>query len=390
MALFGMASSRMAQVQVPIIPEIGALIRAHPGTISLGQGIVHYGPPPRSKKRLEDFWKNPKNHGYAAVDGIPELQDIIRQKLLSDNGIEVTDKQAIVVTAGANMGFLHALLAVTEPGEEVILFTPYYFNHEMAISMLGCVPVCVPLTQNNEIDVELIEKHITGRTKAIVTVSPNNPTGAVVSPGTLTHINNLCGERGIYHISDEAYEYFVYDEVEHFSPGKNPLSKNYTISLYSLSKAYGFAGWRIGYMVVPKHLALAVSKAQDTNLICPSIPSQYAAIGAMEEGAEYPRSHLAAYKRVRDQILKVLGSLGSAFTIKRPEGAFYIMIQLHGEHDSLHIAKALITSHRVAVIPGTAFGLHNTCSLRISYGSLQEDTVLEGVGRLVDGLHAYR
>ena len=132
-----------------------------------------------------------------------------------------------------------------------------------------------------------IERAITPRTRAVVTVSPNNPTGAVYPESTLRAVNTLCRDRGIFHIHDEAYEYFTYGGAGHFSPGSLPEAAGHTISLFSLSKAYGMASWRIGYMVIPEVLAEAVNKIQDTILICPPAVSQHAAIAALEVGRSF-------------------------------------------------------------------------------------------------------
>ncbi|MGP1383172.1 MAG: aminotransferase class I/II-fold pyridoxal phosphate-dependent enzyme [Thainema sp.] len=136
-------SSRMQAVQSPIIPIVGELIRQHPGTISLGQGVVSYPPPPESIAMLTSFAADPANHLYKAVKGIPPLLEVIRAKLETDNGIELTDDQRIVATAGSNMAFMNVVLAITSPGNEIILQTPYYFNHEMAIAVSGCEAICV-------------------------------------------------------------------------------------------------------------------------------------------------------------------------------------------------------------------------------------------------------
>ncbi len=135
--------SRMQAVQTPIIPTVAALIRDHPGTISLGQGVVHYGPPPEAIDQISRFLADPENHKYRPVQGIPALIDALAAKLRCENGIDPASGSAVVVTAGANMAFVNALLAVTDLGDEVVLQTPYYFNHEMAITMAGCRPVPV-------------------------------------------------------------------------------------------------------------------------------------------------------------------------------------------------------------------------------------------------------
>ncbi|TAF02535.1 MAG: pyridoxal phosphate-dependent aminotransferase, partial [Oscillatoriales cyanobacterium] len=276
--------TRMQSVQSPIIPVVGELIRQNPGTISLGQGIVYYNPPQESFEKIPEFFANPDNHKYKAVEGIPKLQDAIAAKLKTDNGIEINTQNCIVVTAGSNMGFTNAILAITSAGDEVIIQSPYYFNHEMAAVMANCRPVIVETDANYQLNIVAIKKAITEKTRAIVTISPNNPTGAVYSAESLREVNEICRQHNIYHISDEAYEYFTYDGVKHCSPASFSNSSEHTISLFSLSKAYGFASWRIGYMVIPQHLLVSVRKIQDTILICPPVISQYAALGALQVG----------------------------------------------------------------------------------------------------------
>lgn len=153
------------------------------------------------------------------------------------------------------MGFLNAILAITHAGDEIILNTPYYFNHEMAIGMINCQPVSVQTDNRYQPKVDKLRKAITSKTKAIVTISPNNPTGVVYDASILREINQLCQEAGTYHISDEAYEYFTYGNVKHPSPASFSGSTPHTISLFSLSRTYGFASWRIGYMIIPKKRA---------------------------------------------------------------------------------------------------------------------------------------
>lgn len=381
-------SARLAAVQPPIIPVVAELIRRHPGTISLGQGVVWYGPPPSALDRLAPFLADPANHKYQAVGGIPELLERIEEKLADENGIVLQDGRAVVVTAGANMAFLNALLAIADPGDEIILNVPFYFNHEMAIRMANCQPVLVPTDSEYQLQPDRIAAAITPRTRAIVTVSPNNPTGVVYPESALREVNQLCRDRGVYHIHDEAYEYFVHGMARHFSPGSIEGSADYTISLYSLSKAYGFASWRIGYQVIPAHLVEAVHKIQDTNLICPPVVSQHVAAGALAEGAAYCRGKLAELTRVRAQAIARLRELGPFCRFPESEGGFYFLIRVETTRTPLEVVTELVRDHRVAVIPGNAFGLTSGCPLRVSYGALQPETVVEGIDRLVAGLRA--
>lgn len=378
-------SARMQSVQSPIIPVVAEMIRKSPGTISLGQGVVDYGPPPQAIDQITQFLSNPDNHRYQAIEGIPPLVTAIAAKLKTENGIAADNHSRVVVTAGSNMGFINAVLAITNPGDEVILQTPYYFNHEMAIRMASCQPVLVSTDDQYQLRLDAIEQAITPRTKAIVTISPNNPTGAVYPEATLRAVNQLCRERGLYHIHDEAYEYFTYG-VTPFSPGSISDSHSYTISLYSLSKAYGFASWRIGYMVIPAHLMSAVAKIQDTIVICASVVSQYAALGALQAGAGYCRQHLQRLTQVRQLCLNQFATIQDICTVPPANGAFYFLLNVHTDLHPLTLVEQLVQNYKVAVIPGMAFGLESGCYLRVSYGALQQETVAEGIGRLVTGL----
>jgi aspartate/methionine/tyrosine aminotransferase len=221
----------------------------------------------------------------------------------------------------------------------------------------------------------------------VVTVSPNNPTGAVYGEDALRAVNDLCRRRGLYHLHDEAYEYFVYGEARHFSPSSIPGAAAHTISVFSLSKGYGFASWRIGCMVVPEELLEAVRKIQDTLLICAPVVSQVAALGALEAGRGYCETHRKILAGTREVVLGALAQLGGRCVVPRAEGAFYFLLRLETDQPALRVAERLVREHGVAVIPGPAFGLEKGCYLRLAYGALQPATVAEGVGRLVAGLN---
>lgn len=378
--------SRMTAVQSPVIPVVAEWIRQNPGTISLAQGVVYYGPPPGMEEQIARFLANPENHKYKSVQGIPELQEKLRLKLEVENGISIEPARHLVVTAGGNLAFVNAILAITEPGDEVILQAPYYFNHEMAVVMAGCQPVIVPTDENYQLQSDLIAEAITSRTRAVVTISPNNPTGAVYPRDDLVRVNSLCEARGLFHISDEAYEYFTYGTAKHFSPGSIAGAGRHTISLFSLSKAYGFASWRIGYMVIPEDLMLAVKKVQDTLLICPPVISQYGALGALAAGPAYCQGKKGVLDQTRRAILEQLATLEPRVHVPRSEGAFYFLINLQTQRQPEALVEKLIANYGVALLPGTAFGIADSCRLRLSYGALEKETAAEGLRRLMRGL----
>jgi aspartate/methionine/tyrosine aminotransferase len=380
------ASQRMSDIQSPVIPIIANLINETPGTISLGQGVVYYDPPQSALDRASQLHSSENYHLYSTVDGLNELRDCISFKLKSDNNINLSDQQKIVVTAGANMGFMNAMMAITDPGDEIILLRPYYFNHEMAVNMVSCKAVTVDTDSTYQPCLEKISSAITSKTKAVVTVSPNNPSGAVYPASTLESINKICKENGIYHISDEAYEYFTYGDIKHYSVASDPDSHEHTISLYSLSKAYGFASWRIGYMVIPKHLSMSVKKAQDTILICPARITQEAAVSALQEGQKYTISHLRQIKTVRDELYAALQSINNLCTTPNTTGAFYFLVKLNTTLTGMQVVERLIKEYKIAVIPGETFGMVDGCYCRIAYGALDKNTSHIGIQRLIEGL----
>lgn len=381
-------SRRLAAVQAPVIPIVGRWIAETPGTISLGQGVVSYQPPPQALAAARAFGGALADHRYGPVEGLRPLVGAIEHKLARENGITVGSRSRVLVTAGGNQAFMNAVLAITDPGDSVILPTPYYFNHEMAVVMAGARAVGVPTRGDYQLDVDAIEAAIDAGTRAVVTVSPNNPTGAVYPERDLRAVNELCRARGVFHIHDEAYEYFAYDGARVFSPGAIEGAAGHTISLFSLSKAYGMASWRIGYMVVPDALNDAIHKIQDTILICPPAASQHAALAALEAGRAYSAPHVDELDRTRRAVFAELTAPGMPCDVPSAEGAFYYLIRVHAALDSMTLTERLIKEHRVATIPGSAFADPSPCSVRISYGALDAASVIEGLARLTRGLRA--
>jgi len=381
------SSRRMEAVQSPIIPLIGELTHKNPGTISFGQGVAFYGPPSDAFHYVQQCLSDPAINRYGPVEGIPELQNALQNKLNSTNKIKIHSDNEIVVTAGSNMAFNTAVLAITDPGDEVILPIPYYFNHEMSLTMENVKPVFVDTTESFHLRLDETEAAITNKTKAIVTISPNNPSGAVYAKEELIAVNNLCRKYGIYHISDEAYEDFHYDTHKHHSVASNIYACEYTISLYSFSKGFGFAGWRVGYMVIPSHLLSAVKKIQDTILISPPLISQHAAIGALSTKDEFLKEKRAAMHKKRDAVLNSLSDLSCLKSNPTSEGAFYVLINIDTNKDNLLVTKELIEKFGVATIPGSAFGINNGCYLRLSYGALSDSEIDLGLERLQKGLN---
>ena len=380
---------RMEGVDTPIIPTIAAFVRNNPGTISLGQGVVNYGPPAQAIAALPSLMGDGSLHKYLGVSGHPGFIEAIHNKLAQENQIKLGTDAMVMVTAGSNMAFLNSVLAVADPGDEFILPMPFYFNQEMAIRMCGCIPVPVPTHADWSLDVAAMAAAITPRTRAILTVSPNNPTGAVYSEASLRAVNALCAQHGIYHFSDEAYEYFTYEGAKHFSPASIPGAMKHTLSFYSMSKNYGMASWRVGYVVFPANLFDAMNKVQDTNLICAPMPSQLLALEAIKLGRNWVEPKVKALSEVRQTVYKTLEGLGDLVQFPQTQGAFYVLMKLPGLAQgiqAIEFNRVMTEKFKVASIPGFAFGLTNTQEAnyqRLSYGALEAASVAEGVQRYV-------
>jgi len=372
-----------------MVPTVTGWIEETPGAISLGQGMVGFGPPESALAAIPALVAQPDMHRYQPDPGMPALRSAFADKLRAENRIRAAWERRIMVTAGANQAFLNTILCICDPGDEIILLEPYYFNHEMAIGLCDCRAVSVRTDASYQPRPDAIEKAITPRTRAVVTVSPNNPTGVVYSRDALTVINRLCQEHGLFHISDEAYEYFTYDGAEHFSPGSLG-GDEHTISIYSLSKAYGFAGWRIGFLVAPEQLFDDLLKIQDSNSICATAVSQAVAIDLLRIGRSYCDDKLPEIAEVRASTLELLGDNADLVTVPEALGAFYFLARVNrpGALTGTELAERLVREHGVGVIPGETFGMTDGCYLRISYGALSMQNAVEGVGRLVKGLGA--
>lgn len=391
---------RLAAVLEPVIPRVGALIAAHPGTLSMAQGMVDWGPPPQVLQVLQaelaraqaDPIAAASLDRYGPMQGDPPLLEALAAHLRARHGLDL-EGAALAVTAGSNMAFQILMQVLCDPGDEVILPVPWYFNHVMAVQLAGGVPV---LPEAGLIpDPQLLAAAITPRTRAIVTVSPNNPSGGVIPPERLAAINALCAHHGLLHISDEAYAAFVHGPVPHWSPGAVAGAAEHTVTLQSFSKAYGMAGWRLGYAALPQRLLAALAKVQDTNLICPPRLNQRAALAALGAGSDWLQPRL---QTIRERRSLVLSSLEEArlrglplVLLQEPDGAFYALLQVRTPLTGMQLVERLIREHGVAALPGESFGLPATggaAVLRLSYGLLPAESLQEALRRLGAGVRA--
>jgi aspartate/methionine/tyrosine aminotransferase len=388
------AAARMACVATPVIARVGELMRQCPGALSLAQGMVAWGPPSGVRQAvaaalLED---DPRVDRYGPVLGEAPLLEAVHRELSGRRGLDLEGSE-LLVSAGSNMAFSAIAQVLCDPGDEVLLPLPFYFNHAMAIRLAGGVPVAVEAGLVP--DPERLAAAITPRTRAIVTISPNNPSGVVMPPAVLETINALCAHLGLVHISDEAYADFIHGVVPHHSPASRSGSGSHTVSLFSLSKSYGMAGWRMGYAAVPRQLMDSLAKVQDTVLICPPQLSQRAALAALDAGPDWCRPRIEALGERRLQLIEAVRAArrgGLALDMLGPaDGAFYALVRFPCPLEGDRLMERLVLEHGVAALPGESFGLPPSPGqrlLRLSYGMLNAVDLAEALRRLCNGIQS--
>lgn len=330
------------------------------------------------------------NTKYTSVNGILQLREAICKKFKGDNGLEYNPSQ-IVVSTGAKQSLANTFLAILNPGDEVIVSTPYWVSYPELIKLADGKPVFVEGDEksNYKFTKENLEKAVTAKTKAIVLNTPNNPTGTIYNKEELEVIADFAKKYDIIIISDEMYEKLIYDNENHISIAS--LSKDAyerTIVINGLSKSYAMTGWRIGYCAASEKIAKLMISIQShvTSNVC-SI-TQYAALEALNGPQDEITKMINEFEKRRNYMINRIESIDN-LSIVKPKGAFYIMInienclgkEINGKilNDSMEFCASLLENEKLAVIPGKAFGLNNY--IRVSYATSME-AIKEGLNRI--------
>ena len=330
------------------------------------------------------------NTKYTSVNGILQLREAICKKFKDDNGLEYNPSQ-IVVSTGAKQSLANTFLAILNPGDEVIVSTPYWVSYPELIKLADGKPVFVEGDEksNYKFTKENLEKAVTAKTKAIVLNTPNNPTGTIYNKEELEVIADFAKKYNIIIISDEMYEKLIYDNENHISIAS--LSKDAyerTIVINGLSKSYAMTGWRIGYCAASEKIAKLMISIQShvTSNVC-SI-TQYAALEALNGPQDEIIKMINEFEKRRNYMINRIESIDN-LSIVKPKGAFYIMInienclgkEINGKilNDSMEFCASLLENEKLAVIPGKAFGLNNY--IRVSYATSME-AIKEGLNRI--------
>ena len=330
---------------------------------------------------------------YTPASGMVELKKAVCEKFYKDNNLSY-DPTQIVISSGAKSSLYHAICAIVDDGDEVILPSPYWLTYPELIALAGGKCVYVQTLKQNQykMTAKQFEDAITDKTKCLILNSPNNPTGAVYTKEELIEIAKVCEKHNIYVISDEIYEKLIYDNNAHYSIAEyNEYMKDHTIVVNGMSKSYSMTGWRIGYLAAPLHIAKAISSMQSHTTSNACSIAQYASVSALtnEKGQEFIANMQQVFDERRCLMTKKLGQI-KEITYIEPKGAFYVFVNvasLYGKtfegtviDGSLKFADCAL-KNGIAVIPGIAFG--NDECIRLSYAISKEDIEV-GLDRLAD------
>jgi len=326
--------------------------------VNLAQGFPDF-PAPEALKRAAAEAIAADHNQYSITWGVKPFRDAIAGKYQREYGLELDPEREITVCCGATEGMIASLLAVLNPGDEVVLFEPFYENYNPDTQLCGATTRYVTLHAPDwRFDSEELRRAFTPRTKAIILNTPNNPTGKVFSREELSFIAALCQEFDALAITDEIYEHIVYDGARHVPMLSLPGMRDRAILVNSLSKTYSVTGWRVGWVVAPPDLTDSIRKVHDFLTVGAATPLQHAGIHALSMGADYYRQLGAGYAERRNHLTASLEASG--FRCFAPRGAYYVMADISGFGfpDDQSFVTHLLDRAKIAAVPGSSFYAH--------------------------------
>lgn len=348
--------------------------------ITLGRGEPDIPTP----KHIIDAAKAALDAGYTTYTnpaGLPVLREAIAEKLRVDNGLEFDPASEIIVTTGAQEAMAIVMQTMLDPGDEVLLASPFYMAYEANIVLAGGVPVAVPTRESEDFQMfaSEIEQRITDRTKLLAIVTPSNPTAAALTRETLEGIADVARRHDLAVLSDELYEKVVYDDFEHVSIASLDGMRDRTIVINGFSKAYSMTGFRVGYMAGPEDYMKAALEPRHSLSISTPTPSQYAALAALTGPQDHLTTMMAAYTRRRDMMAATFDELGVTYSL--PRGAFYFWANVSGAGvPSYELCRRAVSDHGILFFPGSMYGPEGEGYVRISFLA-PEDQLEEALRR---------
>jgi aminotransferase len=374
----GGGAGRIGDVELSPIKAVELEASRLSDVVSLAQGIPSFDTPEPIKQFVQDRMMEGSCARYSLTPGLPRLREAIAESL-GREGMPYDPDGEILVTAGSIEGIAATLLALVEPGDEVLVVSPTYASYIPAIRLAGGVPRFVPLREdaNFDLDPDAIARAAGRRTRALLLCNPNNPTGTVFSAAQTLRMLAVAERHDLVVISDEVYKDFVYGEARLHSAAQEPGYRARVIRVCSFSKAYAMTGWRVGFLHGPEALVADVLKVHDALVTCAPVVSQYAALAALELGDEVIAGFRSEFRRRRDQVIERLDALPQVFDYQKPNASYFVFPRVKDTiplaRDSRRLASDILHRARVALVPGVAFGPTGEAHLRLCYARSGED-----------------
>ena len=348
------SSDRAMKFTESVIRDMTRVCLRHQG-VNLAQGFPDFPAPAEIKEAAVRAIRGDFNQ-YAITWGTPALRKAITDKFAWYNGVSYDPEREVTVCCGSTEAMIASLMAIVNPGEEVIVFEPFYENYGPDTILCGAIPRFITLHEPDwHFDPQELSETFNNKTKAVILNTPNNPTGKVFSDEELKFIADLCLKWGVTAVTDEIYEHILYDGTRHISLASLPGMRDQTVTINSVSKTYSLTGWRVGWAVAPAHLTASIRKVHDFLTVGSPHPLQEAAAAALRMDRSYYHTLAEEYRERRDFLMPVLE--GAGFHIYRPHGAYYIMTDVGhlGFKDDVKFAFHLVEKIGVATVPGSSF-----------------------------------
>lgn len=354
------------------------------GAVNLSQGFPDFEPPEEILARLAQVTKE-DFHQYSTTWGAQNFREALAAKITHFSGVAVNPNEELVVTCGSTEAMMAAMMSVTNPGDKVIVFSPFYENYGADTILSGAEPVYVPLIPPEfRFDAEVLEDAFRQRPKAIIVCNPSNPCGKVFTRGELMLIADLAKKYDAFVITDEVYEHILYKPNVHTYMASLPGMKDRTITCNSLSKTYSITGWRLGYTQANPEISDRIKKVHDFLTVGAAAPLQEAAVTGLRFGDGYYRDLQEKYTHKRDLFLQGLDSVGLPHTV--PEGAYYVLIDISefGYASDLEFAELLARDVGVGSVPGSSFFKEAENRYVRLHFAKKDETLHEALNRLSD------
>jgi aspartate/methionine/tyrosine aminotransferase len=375
-------SRRTRPFQESVIREM-TRIGAEVGGVNLAQGLPDFEPPAQLVSALQQALRSPDHHQYSFTWGSPEFRAAVAEKCARFNAMKVDPDTEVTITCGVSEGLVAAVLALTEPGDEVVIFEPWYENYVPACVLAGVTPRFVPLSEADySLDLSRFERAINRRTRLVLVNTPGNPSGRVLSREELAGIAGICQRHGLIAVTDEIYEHIWYDGHRHISLASLPGMADRTVTVSGLGKTYAVTGWRVGWAVAAPELTALIRKVHDYMTLCAPSLLQEAGRSALALADGYYEELRRTYAGRRAILLDALTRAGLDYT--PPQGSYYVMVDTRrlGWRDDRAFVDFLARGVGVIAVPGSSFYARGgRTRARVNFAK-KEETLREAARRL--------